>query len=115
MTFLDDNPRGFGRVVRDKKGEVQAIVEEADASSDQLLITELNASMYCFKGEWLWKALKEINLSPKGEYYLTDLVEMAGKKGLNVEAVQVDDHEELIGINNRIHLAEAGKILTQPI
>ena len=115
LTLLDDNPRGFGRVVRDKKGEVQAIVEEADASSDQLLITELNASMYCFKGEWLWKALKEIKLSPKGEYYLTDLVEMAGNKGLNVEAVQVDDHEELIGINNRIHLAEAGKILQRRI
>jgi len=115
LTLIEDNPRSFGRVVRDKKGKVQAIVEEADASSEQILITELNAAMYCFKAEWLWKALKDIKLSPKGEYYLTDLIEMAGKEGLNVEAVQVDDPEELIGINNRVHLAEAGKILQRRI
>lgn len=115
LTLIEDNPRNFGRVVRDKKSKVLAIVEEADASSEQLLINELNAAMYCFKAEWLWKALKDITLSPKGEYYLTDLVEMAGKEGLNVEAVQVDDPEELIGINNRVHLAEAGKILQRRI
>ena len=115
LTLLEDNPRGFGRVVRDKTGQVLAIVEEADASSDQLLINEFNGAMYCFRGDWLWKALKEIKLSPKGEYYLTDLVEMAGNEGLKVEAVQVDDKEELIGINNRVHLADTGRILQQRI
>lgn len=115
LTLLEENPRGFGRVVRDKTGQVLAIVEEADASSDQLLINEFNGAMYCFRGDWLWKALKEIKLSPKGEYYLTDLVEMAGNEGLKVEAVQVDDKEELIGINNRVHLADTGRILQQRI
>ena len=115
LTLLEDNPRGFGRVVRDQKGKIQAIVEEVDATPDQLTIKELNASMYCFKSDWLWDAIKKIKLSPKGEYYLTDLIEMAGKEGLNVEAVQVDDRQELIGINNRLHLAETGKILKRRI
>ena len=115
LTLEEENPRGFGRIVRDKKGNIQAIVEEADASSEQLKINELNAGMYCFRGDWLWKALQGIKISPKGEYYLTDLVEMAAREGEQVSSVKVDDPEELIGINNRIDLADTGRILRQRI
>lgn len=107
LTLLAEDPRGFGRVVRDPQGCVQAVVEEAQANPDQLAIRELNASAYCFAAGWLWEALPRIPLSPKGEYYLTDLVGMAVADGLSVQAIRVDDPDETIGINTRVHLAEA--------
>jgi len=76
---------------------------------------ELNAGMYCFQAEWLWKNLEDLKLSPKGEYYLTDLVAMAVDQGLEIETVSALDSQELIGINTRVHLAEAGKVLRQRI
>ena len=115
LTVLEEDPRGFGRVIRNSEGQIQAIVEEADATPEQLEITELNAGMYCFKSEWLWENLKSLDLSPKGEYYLTDLVFLATQQGLSVDAVLAEDKEELIGINTRVHLAEAGKILRKRI
>jgi bifunctional UDP-N-acetylglucosamine pyrophosphorylase/glucosamine-1-phosphate N-acetyltransferase len=115
LTLEEDNPRGFGRIVRDEKGNIQTIVEEADADSDQLKINELNAGMYCFRGNWLWESIKKIKISPKGEYYLTDLIGIAAKNGEQVASVLVDDPEELIGINNRIDLADTGKILRRRI
>ena len=115
LTVLEEDPRGFGRVIRNAEGLIQAIIEEADATPVQLEVTELNAGMYCFKSEWLWENLKSLALSPKGEYYLTDLVSLAIKQGLSVDAVPAEDKEELIGINTRVHLAEAGKILRKRI
>jgi len=115
LTVHEEDPRGFGRIIRNSEGQIQAIVEEADATPEQLEITELNAGMYCFKSEWLWENLKSLDLSPKGEYYLTDLVFLATQQGLSVDAVLAEDKEELIGINTRVHLAEAGKILRKRI
>ena len=60
---------------------MQAIVEEAQATPEQLAIRELNVGVYCFSAEWLWEALHRIPLSPKGEYYLTDLVAIANSDG----------------------------------
>jgi bifunctional UDP-N-acetylglucosamine pyrophosphorylase/glucosamine-1-phosphate N-acetyltransferase len=107
LTVLAPDPRGFGRVVRGADGNVQAIVEEAAATPEQLSIHELNVGAYCFRGEWLWKALHRIPVSKKGEYYLTDTVELAVKEGLPVGAILTDDLDEIIGINTRLHLAEA--------
>lgn len=107
LTVTSPDPRGFGRVVRDDADRVLRIVEEAQASPAQLRIKELNAGAYCFQAEWLWDALPQLELSPKGEYYLTDLVEMASQEGLYVQCVTAQDEAEKIGINNRIHLAEA--------
>lgn len=111
LTVEVDDPRGFGRIVRDPDGNVTAIVEEAQASPDQLNIRELNAGVYCFYADWLWSALSKISISPKGEYYLTDLVEIASSEGRSVKAVTVHDETELIGINTRVHLAEATEII----
>ena len=111
LSVLADDPRGFGRVVRSPSGQVQAIVEEAQATPEQLTIHELNSGVYCFQATWLWEALPRIPLSPKGEYYLTDLVGMAVAAGLAVQAVVAEDPSELIGINTRVHLAEAESLL----
>lgn len=115
LTVIVDDPRGFGRVVRDAAGQVQAIVEEAQATAEQMQVRELNAGVYCFAADWLWGALPRIPLSPKGEYYLTDLAGLAVADGLSIQAVQVVDQDETIGINTRIHLAEATAILRSRI
>jgi bifunctional UDP-N-acetylglucosamine pyrophosphorylase/glucosamine-1-phosphate N-acetyltransferase len=108
LTVIADDPRGFGRIVRKPDGTVQAIVEEYVATPEQQKIKELNVGAYCFNAEWLWEALKRIEKNPKkGEYYLTDVVEIAVRDNLPVQAVLHDDFIETIGINTRVHLSEA--------
>lgn len=115
LTVNTVEPRGFGRVLRDRENRLIGIVEEAQATPEQLSIQELNASVYCFDANWLWEALPRIPLSPKGEYYLTDLVGIAEADGKAVQAVSLHDPEEAIGINTRVHLAEASAILRERI
>ena len=115
LTVSADDARGFGRVVRDADGRVQAIVEEAAATPEQLKIKELNVGAYCFSAGWLWDALHRLPLSKKGEYYLTDTVALAVEAGLPVQAVVTDDPVETIGINTRVHLAEAETAMRQRI
>jgi bifunctional UDP-N-acetylglucosamine pyrophosphorylase/glucosamine-1-phosphate N-acetyltransferase len=108
LTVIADDPRGFGRIVRKSDGTVDAIVEEYVATAQQQQIKELNVGAYCFRADWLWDALHRIQKNPKkGEYYLTDIVEIAVKDNLPVQAVLHDDFIETIGINNRVHLSEA--------
>lgn len=115
LTVELPDPHGFGRVIRAEDGSVQAIVEEAVATPMQKAIRELNASVYCFRADWLWDALHQIKVSPKGEYYLTDIVEIAVHQGQRVKAYQTPDITEAVGINTRVHLAEAEAILRQRI
>lgn len=108
LTVIANDPRGFGRIVRKSDGTVAAIVEEYVATPEQQQIKELNVGAYCFNAEWLWDALKRIEKNPKkGEYYLTDIVEIAVRDNLPVQAVIHDDFIETIGINTRVHLSEA--------
>ena len=108
VTAIADDPRGFGRIVRKPDGTVEAIVEEYVATHDQRQIKELNVGAYCFQADWLWDALHRIEKNPKkGEYYLTDVVEVAVKDDLPVQAVVQHNIIEIIGINNRVHLSEA--------
>jgi len=116
LTVIADDPRGFGRIVRKADGTVEAIVEEYVATPEQQKITELNVGAYCFIADWLWDALRRIEKNPKkGEYYLTDIVEIAVKDDLPVQAVVHDDFIETIGINTRIHLSEAEAALRMRI
>jgi bifunctional UDP-N-acetylglucosamine pyrophosphorylase/glucosamine-1-phosphate N-acetyltransferase len=115
LTVHADDPRGFGRVVRGPDGSVQAIIEEAAATQEQLSIHELNVGAYCFSAEWLWEALNKIKVSKKGEYYLTDTVALAVQAGLTVHALVSDDLAETIGVNTRVHLAEAEAAMRQRI
>jgi bifunctional UDP-N-acetylglucosamine pyrophosphorylase/glucosamine-1-phosphate N-acetyltransferase len=107
LTILRDDAQGFGRVLRTPTGTVAAVVEEADATPEQLEIRELNTGTYCFDADWLWSHLDEIPLSAKGEYYLTDLVGLAVEKGRRVEAVVCEDSSEVLGVNTLVHLAKA--------
>ena len=108
ITVFADDPHGFGRILRNADGTVQAIVEEYVATPEQQKIKELNVGAYCFNADWLWDALHRIPKNEKkGEYYLTDVVELAVKDNLPVQAVVHDDFSETIGINTRVHLAEA--------
>jgi bifunctional UDP-N-acetylglucosamine pyrophosphorylase/glucosamine-1-phosphate N-acetyltransferase len=113
LTALVDDPRGFGRILRSPEGNVLGIVEEAQATPEQRAIRELNIGVYCFDADWLWGALRRVPLSPKGEYYLTDVVAIAVADQLSVSAQLLYDIEEGIGINTRLHLAEASAILRQ--
>ncbi len=115
LTAIADDPRGFGRIVRDDDGGVIAIVEEVAATPEQLAIRELNTGVFCFTSNWLWDALDKIELNLKGEYFLTDLVEIAVGEGKSVQAIKVDDASEMIGINTRVHLAEAYTMMQQRI
>jgi bifunctional UDP-N-acetylglucosamine pyrophosphorylase/glucosamine-1-phosphate N-acetyltransferase len=115
LTVHSRNPRGFGRILRGEEGGVVGIVEEAQATLQQLTIDELNVGAYCFDARWLWQALRKIGLSPKGEYYLTDIVTVAAQEGTPVRAITVDDEEETLGINNRVHLAEAERVIRRRI
>lgn len=107
LTVIADDPRGFGRIIRKVDGSVEAIVEEYVATPEQARIKELNVGGYCFDANWLWDALHRIPKNPKkGEYYLTDTVELATQAGLSVQPMVMDDLEEIIGVNTRIHLSE---------
>ena len=116
LTLVNENPRGFGRVIRDKSDAVIQIVEEAVATPEQLAVRELNAGAYCFDADWLWNHVDSIPLNLlKREYYLTDLIGIAVAQGLRVEAVIVEDAAEALGINTRVHLAEAESVLRRRI
>jgi len=110
-TMISEEPRGFGRIIRDGKQAVVGIVEEAQCTAEQLKIRELNVGAYCFNAKWLRQVLTRLPLSPKGEYYLTDAISIAVEDGLKVEAISVSKNHEALGINNRIHLAQAEAIM----
>jgi bifunctional UDP-N-acetylglucosamine pyrophosphorylase/glucosamine-1-phosphate N-acetyltransferase len=109
-----DDPQGFGRVVRNHAGEIVAIVEEVDCTPEQKRIRELNPGIYCFHAEWLWQNLPRMPVSPKGEYYITDMIGIAVSQGRRVVTIQAPA-EEVNGINTRVHLAMANEILHQRI
>lgn len=116
LSVIAKDSMGFGRVVRGQDGRVQAIVEEAVASPEILAIRELNCGVYCFDGEWLWRRLPDIPVTPpKGEYYLTDMVSLAVADQLPVEVLTIHDVSEVQGINTRVHLAQAECILRRRI
>ncbi len=94
----------FGRVIRDADGKILRTVEKKDATPAELEIKELNPCYYCFKSEWIWPNLKKLkNNNAQGEYYLTDLVEMALREGARVSSIELDA-EEAIGINTKEYL-----------
>ncbi|MCK4309198.1 MAG: bifunctional UDP-N-acetylglucosamine diphosphorylase/glucosamine-1-phosphate N-acetyltransferase GlmU, partial [Candidatus Atribacteria bacterium] len=108
------NPKGYGRIVRDKEGKIKRIVEDVDLSADKKKITEINSGIYCFNKDKLFRALEKISPDNKqGEYYLTDTVEILLKEGLVVGNIIVKDYSEILGINSRLDLTDASKKVYQ--
>ena len=115
LTYRGTQARGFGRVVRDAAGDPQAVVEEADWTGQDTVETEFNAGLYVFEAEWLWNHLPQLPLSSKGEYYLTDLIATAAAEGRPPIAISTEDGDEVIGVNTRVHLAEAERALRRRV
>lgn len=89
----------FGRVVRGQDGKILKSVEKKDATEEELKIKEINPCHFCFRADWLWENLKKIkNNNAQGEYYLTDLVEMALKEGAKISSITMEP-KEAIGVN----------------
>jgi bifunctional UDP-N-acetylglucosamine pyrophosphorylase/glucosamine-1-phosphate N-acetyltransferase len=115
-TAVIDNPFGYGRILRDEKGDFVSIVEEADATPEQKLIREVFPSYYCVKAPELLHALSLLkNNNKKGEYYLTDIFEILRKEGKKVVAVQAVAAEDILGVNTRQQLAEIDLIMQERI
>ena len=107
LTVLLDDPKGYGRILRDSAAAVQAIVEEKDASVEQKAITEVNTGMMAANAGLLRRWLGRLeNNNAQGEYYLTDIIAMAVADGVAVNAVQAASVIEVSGVNNRSQLAQ---------
>jgi len=116
LTSLMDDPTGYGRIIRDVSGHVQQIVEHRDASPDQLSINEINSGIYCFEAQALFSGLKHISpANAQGEYYLTDVLSFVKKEGYKIGAVIAENPSEIMGINNRVQLARAEKLMRRLI
>lgn len=112
LTALMPDPTGYGRVIRDASGQVIKIVEQKDASPDELTVNEVNTGIYCFERDALFAALAGINCANKqGEYYLTDVIGILSGQSERVWAVAAEEYQQTLGINSRVQLAEAEKII----
>lgn len=116
LSGIVDDPFGYGRIVRNDEGDVEAIVEEKDATHDQRGLHEISSGILAFDAEFLLEALPKIgNDNAKGEYYLTDTVGLAREAGLAVGAFPIDDWIQTEGANDRVQLARLGRELNRRI
>jgi bifunctional UDP-N-acetylglucosamine pyrophosphorylase/glucosamine-1-phosphate N-acetyltransferase len=112
LTTRVSDPFGYGRIVRDRAGNISAIVEEKDTTAEQKAIKEINPGLYCFQIPSLLEALGKLsNDNAQKEYYLTDLIAIQCREGKHVEAILHEDFEELHGINTRSELAETSRTI----
>src|SRR5262249_47035921 len=112
LTAHLEDRTGYGRVVRDARGNVERVVEQSDGNDAELEITEINPSIYCFRRAFLAPALRR--LSPEnaqGEYYLTDVIGVLRQAGHLVLGVPAADSTETLGVNDRAQLAAAETLL----
>ena len=110
-TTLED-PTGYGRVILDPNGDVQSIVEQKAARPEQLLVRLINSGIYCFQAALLRKHIAEIQPNKVShELYLTDMAEILVRHGHRVQHMHIEDSSELLGINTRVELADADRLL----
>lgn len=114
LTMRLDEPYGYGRIVRDRKGHITRIVEERDASADHRRLHEVNSGIYCFDMKPLFGALHELAAdNDQSEYYLTDLISIYRRRRLRLTTLPLESPSELRGVNSRVDLAELGETLRQ--
>lgn len=115
LTAKVDDPAGYGRIIKDEKGDFVKIVEQKDASPEEQKVNEINSGMYLFDSAALNQALSKLNSNnAQGEYYLTDTIEIVKNAGLGrVATVVVEDSDEIKGVNSPEQLKEAEEILSR--
>lgn len=107
LTVCLDEPSGYGRIIRNQSGQVESIVEQKDASAEQLKIEEVNTGLLAVNAGKLCSWLKQLeNNNAQGEYYLTDIIAMAVSDGLSVETVNAESESEVMGVNDKKQLAK---------
>jgi len=112
ITTEVDDPTGYGRIIRLADHSVLEIIEHKDATPEQRAVREINSGILCFDADSLWRHIHQLQPdNPAREYYLTDMVAILNLAGLHVTALKIPDSGELLGINNRMELAQADRIL----
>ncbi|WP_297406738.1 bifunctional UDP-N-acetylglucosamine diphosphorylase/glucosamine-1-phosphate N-acetyltransferase GlmU [uncultured Cetobacterium sp.] len=115
LTSIYENPFGYGRIVKENDN-VKAIIEEKDATEEERKIQEVNAGVYCFETQELLEALSKItNNNKNGEYYLTDVVGINVSQGKKVKTYILEDNNEILGINSKVELEKANRIMRERI
>jgi bifunctional UDP-N-acetylglucosamine pyrophosphorylase / glucosamine-1-phosphate N-acetyltransferase len=105
LTAVLDNPHGYGRIVRDENNQIECVIEEKDANTLQKEIKEINSGIYLFPNARLKEWLSQLsNNNSQNEYYVTDVIEMAYKDGVVVDAVITNNTDEIMGVNNKLQL-----------
>jgi bifunctional UDP-N-acetylglucosamine pyrophosphorylase/glucosamine-1-phosphate N-acetyltransferase len=114
LSAIMPDPTGYGRVIRNSHGHVTAIVEQKAGSPEQLAVREANMGIYCYRADLFWKHAGEIRTdNPAREYYLTDIAAILARAGHTVDALQLADPNEALGINDRAQLAEVDAIFRE--
>ncbi|HHQ1149851.1 TPA: bifunctional UDP-N-acetylglucosamine diphosphorylase/glucosamine-1-phosphate N-acetyltransferase GlmU [Listeria innocua] len=116
LTTVIEDPTGYGRIIRDDLGIVEKIVEHKDATEKEQRISEINTGTYCFDNKALFEALENVsNDNVQGEYYLPDVIKILKDADEVVAAYKMESFEESLGVNDRIALAEASKLMQRRI
>ena len=114
MSTIFENPTNYGRIIREKDNSLKCIVEEKDATTEQKAVKEVNAGIYCLNWDKIKLAFSQLKSNnAQGEYYLTDIIEWGKTQNLNVNAYILEDNAEIYGINSRINLAHATKMMNE--
>lgn len=114
LTAKVDQPAGYGRIIRNQKGQISEIVEQSDLKKGQEQIKEINAGIYCFRAKELFNALLAVNnYNRQREYYLTDVISILMEKGYTVGNLFVEDSQEIAGVNTRVDLSYVSRVIFQ--
>ncbi len=114
ITATLEDPTGYGRIVRDNEGLLEAIVEHQDATAFQRELNEINSGLYAFDASVLREALAEAGTdNAQGEKYLTDVLSIARRRGLSVGSLHIDDIWQTEGVNDKVQLARLGAELNR--
>lgn len=114
LTAIADDPAGYGRIIRDEEGQVLRNVEHKDATKDEQQVAEINTGTYCFDNKALFETLKKVkNDNAQGEYYLPDVIGILQAEDALVTAYVTEDFSETLGINDRVVLSVAERVMRQ--